>query len=99
MPRYCTGPAYYRMCSTVTVQNKPAIAPKETITHHFLLHFWNWAEENIGIEICGGAESIVKTETQRNILQWIARFYTLSIYLRWKRVCIAHNNCMSCPSV
>ena len=23
----------------------------------------------------------------------------LSIALRWKRVCIAHNNCMSCPSI
>ena len=29
---------------TFTVQNKPAaVAPKETITHHFL-RFWNWAE-------------------------------------------------------
>ena len=31
---------------TFTVQNKPAaVAPKETITHHFFC-FWNWAEEN-----------------------------------------------------
>ena len=30
---------------TFTVQNKPAVAPKETITHR-LLRFWNWAEEN-----------------------------------------------------
>ena len=36
--RYCAGPAYYRMCSTFTVQNKPAaVAPKETITHHFFV--------------------------------------------------------------
>ena len=29
---------------TFTVQNKlAAVAPKETITHHF---HWNWAEEN-----------------------------------------------------
>ena len=36
--RYCAGPAG-RMCSTnVTVQNKPAaVAPKETITHHFFV--------------------------------------------------------------
>ena len=28
-----------------------------------------------------------------------ARFITLRAFiLRWKRVCIAHNNCMSCPS-
>ena len=30
---------------TFTVQNKPAaVAPKETITHHFFVS-WNWAEE------------------------------------------------------
>ena len=30
---------------TFTVQNKPAaVAPKETITHHFFVS--NWAEEN-----------------------------------------------------
>ena len=35
---------------TFTVQNKPAaVAPKETITHHFL-RFWNWAEENYLIQ-------------------------------------------------
>ena len=37
--RYCAGPAYYRMCSTdVYCLNKPAaVAPKETITHHFFV--------------------------------------------------------------
>ena len=29
-----------------------------------------------------------------------SRFIALGIFiLRWKRVCIAHNNCMSCPSI
>ena len=28
-----------------------------------------------------------------------ARFYYFDVILRWKRVCIAHNNCMSCPSI
>ena len=60
---------------TFTVQNKPAaVAPKETITHHFL-RFWNWAEENCRCsKICGGAENVGKTETA-NIRKWIARFY------------------------
>ena len=26
-------------------------------------------------------------------------FITLGIYTRWKLLCIAHNNCMSCPSI
>ena len=38
----CTGCAQ----QTFTVQNKPAaVAPKETITHHFFVSR-NWAEEN-----------------------------------------------------
>ena len=37
--RYCAGPACYRDAQqTFTVQNKPAaVAPKETITHHFFV--------------------------------------------------------------
>ena len=32
---------------TFTVQNKPAaVAPKETITHHFFV-FWNWAKKTV----------------------------------------------------
>ena len=43
-------------------------------------------------------KNVVKTETQQNIRKWIAGFITLAFITRWKRVCIAHNNCMSCPS-
>ena len=45
--RYCAGPAYYRDAQqTFTVQNKPAaVAPKETITHHFFVSGIG-AEEN-----------------------------------------------------
>ena len=41
-----------------TVQNKPAaVAPKETITHHFFV-FIELGEENCRCnKICGGAES------------------------------------------
>ena len=53
---------------TFTVQNKPAaVAPKETITHHFF--GWNWAEENRRCSnVCGGAENVVKTETQQTFV-------------------------------
>ena len=35
-----------------------------------------------------------------NIRKWIARFYYFRhLYSAGKRVCIAHNNCMSCPSI
>ena len=40
-------------------------------------------------KICGGAENVVKTETQQTF-KWIARFYYFRHLARWKRVCIAH---------
>ena len=68
--------------------------------HPSFLRFWNWAEEKAvdAAKICGGAENVVKTETQQTFVKWIARFYYFRHLLRWKRVC-AHNNCMSCPSI
>ena len=51
---------------TFTVQNKPAaVAPKETITHHFL-RFWNWAKKTVDAAKICGAENVVKTETQQH---------------------------------
>ena len=65
---------------TFTVQNKPAVAPKETITHHFL-RFWNWAKETVdAAKICGGAENVVKTETQQTFVNGLLSFITLGIY-------------------
>ena len=33
--------------------------------HPSFLRFWNWAEETVdAAKICGGAENVVKTETQ-----------------------------------
>ena len=45
------------------------------------------------------AENVVKTETQQTFVNGLLGFITLGILLRWKRVCIAHNNCTSCPSI
>ena len=63
--RYCAGPAYYRMCSTdVYCSNKPAaVAPKETITHHFFVSGIGQKKLVDAAKICGGAENVVKTET------------------------------------
>ena len=85
---------------TFTVQNKPAaVAPKETITHHFFVSGIGQKKTVDAAKICGGAENVVKTETA-NIRKWIARFITLGIYtpLEAQLMC-AHNNCMSCPSI
>ena len=66
---------------TFIVQNKPAaVAPKETITHHFFVS-WNWAEETVdAAKICGGAENVVKTETQQTFVNGLLGFITLGIY-------------------
>ena len=60
---------------TFTVQNKPAAALKETITHHFFVSELGRRKTVDAAKICGGAENVVKTETQANIRKWIARFY------------------------
>ena len=60
---------------TFTVQNKPAaVAPKETITHHFFVSGIGQKKTvDADAKICGGAENVVKTEP--HIRKWIARFY------------------------
>ena len=60
---------------TFTVQNKPAaVAPKETITHHFFVSGIGQKKTVDAAKICGGAENVVKTETPATFA-WIARFY------------------------
>ena len=84
---------------TFTVQNKPAaVAPKETITHHFFVSGIGQKKTVDAAKICGGAENVVKTETQQTFVNGLLGFITRHLYSGWKRVCIAHNNCMSCPS-
>ena len=87
---------------TFTVQNKPAaVAPKETITHHFFVSGIGQKKTVDAAKICGGYAEIrkVKTETQQTFVNGLLGFITLGIYTPLKRVCIAHNNCMSCPSI
>ena len=53
---------------TFTVQNKPAaVAPKETITHHFFVSGIGQEEETVdATKICGGAENVVKTKPSKH---------------------------------
>ena len=62
---------------TFTVQNKPAaVAPKETITHHFFVSGIGQKKTVDAAKICGGAENVVKKQKpSKNIRKWIARFY------------------------
>ena len=71
---------------TFTVQNKPAaVAPKETITHHFFVSGIGRKTVDAA-KICGGAENVVKTETQQTFVNGLLGFITLGIYTPLKRV-------------
>ena len=50
--------------------------------HPSFLRFWNWAEEKTvdAAKICGGAENVVKTETQQTFVNGLLGFITLGIY-------------------
>ena len=84
---------------TFTVQNKPAaVAPKETITHHFFVSGIGQKKTVDAAKICGGAENVVKTETQQTFVNGLLGFITLGIYTPLEAL-ILYNNCMSCPSI
>ena len=93
--------AYYRMCSTDVYCSKQtgSSSTKETITHHFFVS--GIGQKTVdAAKICGGAENVVKTETQQTFVNGLLRFYYFEhLYSAGSAVCIAHNNCMSCPSI
>ena len=65
---------------TFTVQNKPAaVAPKETITHHFFVSGIGQKKTVDAAKICGGAENVVKTANQ-TFVNGLLGFITLGIY-------------------
>ena len=83
---------------TFTVQNKPAaVAPKETITHHFFVSGIGQKKPSMQPKFVA-AENVVKTETQQTFVNGLLGFITLGIYTPLEAR-IAHNNCMSCPSI
>ena len=47
--------------------------------HPSFLRFWNWAKHRAA-KICGGAENVVKTETQQTFVNGLLGFITLGIY-------------------
>ena len=60
---------------TFTVQNKPAaVAPKETITHHFFVSGIGQKKTVDTDKICSGAENVVKTETQQTFVNGLLGF-------------------------
>ena len=60
---------------TFTVQNKPAaVAPKETITHHFFVSGIG-QKKTVDAAKFVAAQKILLNRNPANIRKWIARFY------------------------
>ena len=79
------------MCSTdVYCSKQTGSSSIETIA--IVSSFWNWAKKTVdAAKICGGAESIVKTETQQTFVNGFARFFiTLGIYTPLEKRMCAH---------
>ena len=73
---------------TFNVQNKPAAVATKGNHHPSFLRFWNWAEETVdAAKICGGAENVVKTETQQTFVNGLLGFITLGIYTPLEAYC------------
>ena len=60
---------------TFTVQNKPAaVAPKETITHHFFVSGIG-QKKTVDAAKFVAAQKMLLNRNPANIRKWIARFY------------------------
>ena len=61
---------------TFTVQNKPAaVAPKETITHHFFVSGIGQKKLSMAAKIVAAQKMLLKTETQQTFVNGLLRFY------------------------
>ena len=97
--RYCAGPAYYRMLNRRLLFKTTGSSSTKGNHHPSFLRFWNWAEENCRCTNCGGAENVVKTETQQTFVNGLLGFITFRHLYSAGSVCIAHNTAWSCPSI
>ena len=64
------GPAYYGMCSTDVYCSKQTGSSSTKGNHHpSFLRFWSGQKKTVdATKICGGAENVVKTETQQTFV-------------------------------
>ena len=75
-----------------------AVAPKETITHHFFVSGIGRRKLSMQPKFVA-AQKMLLNRNPANIRKWIARFYYFRHLYSAGSACIAHNNCMSCPPI
>ena len=84
---------------TFTVQNKPAaVAPKETITHHF---FISGIVEKLSMQpkFVAAQKMLLKNRNPANIRKWIARFYYFRHLYSAGSACVLLPIVHECPSI
>ena len=65
---------------TFTVQNKPAAAPKETITHHFFVSELGRRKLSMQPKFVAAQKMLLKQKTQQTFVNGLLGFITLGIY-------------------
>ena len=65
---------------TFTVQNKPAVAPKETITHHFFVSELGRRKLSMQPKFVVKAEMLLKQKPSKTFVNGLLGFITLGIY-------------------
>ena len=74
---------------TFTVQNKPAaVAPKETIIPIISSFLEVGRKLSIAAKICGGAENVVKTETQQTFVNGLLGLFFRHLYSAGSAYCV-----------
>ena len=73
----------FKKCGSAAVALKG-----ETITHHFFVSGIGQKKTVDAAKICGGAENVVKTETQQTFVNGLLGFITLGIYTPLEAWCV-----------
>ena len=78
------------MCSTDVYCSKQtgSSSTKELITHHFFVSGIGQKKTVDAAKICGGAENVVKTETQQTFVNGLLGFITLSTLYSAGSACV-----------
>ena len=86
---------------TFTVQNKPAAVAPKGKPSPIISSFLELGRRKLSMQpkFVAAQKMLLKNRNPANIRKWIARFYYFRHLYSAGSACIAHNNCMSCPSI
>ena len=101
-PRYRVGSCHCRMRARPDVycsKQPAAVAPKETITHHFFVSGIGQKKTVDAAKICGGAENVNKNRNLCNIRKWMSVLLLRYLYSAGSACVLLTIYCTSCPSI